>query len=99
MSGVGKALHRELGGRKFAWRKFPGAKIENITSRLKEVSLGDKVKNLVLMVGTNNLVEDGTTTIMKKYGEMIEAAKDSGARRIVVVVVVFIFSTVYKQTV
>ena len=85
---VGKVLQRELGDKKFAWRKFSGAKIENITSKMKEVSLGDKVKNLVLMVGTNNLVDDGTTTIMKKYGKLIEAAKDSGARRIVVVGIV-----------
>ena len=88
VGGVGKVLQREIGDKKFAWRKFPGAKIENITSKMKEVSLGDKVKNLVLMVGTNNLVDDGTTTIMKKYGELIEAAKDSGARRIVVVGIV-----------
>ena len=40
VGGVGKALQRELGGRKFAWRKLPGAKIENITSRLKESQFG-----------------------------------------------------------
>ena len=81
---VGRALHWQLRGA-FVWRKYSGAKIDGITERLQEIELGEKVENLVLMVGTNNLKNDGTEDIMGKYEELIRTAKEKGDRRIVVV--------------
>ena len=62
VGGVDKALEVQLEG-KFAWRKYSGARIEDITRRLEEVELGSDVKNLILMMGTNNLKGDGRNTI------------------------------------
>ena len=65
--------------------KYSGARIEGITKRLQEIELGEKVENVVLMVGTNNLKSDGTEAIMEKYGELIQTAKEKGDKKIVVV--------------
>jgi lysophospholipase L1-like esterase len=81
---VGRALHWQLRGA-FVWRKYSGAKIEEITKRVQEIELGEKVENLALMVGTNNLKTDGTEDIMEKYEELIRTAKEKGDRKIVVV--------------
>jgi lysophospholipase L1-like esterase len=84
VGGVGKALQRQLLGR-FEWRKHSGARIEHITRKVQEFELGSDVKNLVLMVGTNNLKSDGTTAILQKYGELISTAKEKGEMNITVV--------------
>ena len=81
---VGRALHWQLRGA-FVWMKYSGAKIEGIAERLQEIELEEKVKNLVLIVGTNNLKNDGTEDIMEKYEELIWTAKEKGDRKIVVV--------------
>ena len=81
---VGRAMHWQLRGA-FVWRKYSGARIEEITKRLQEIELGEKVENVVLMVGTNNLKSDGTEAIMEKYGELIQTAKEKGDKKIVVV--------------
>ena len=87
VGGVGKALEVQLEG-KFAWRKYSGARIEDITRRLEEVELGSDVKNLVLMVGTNNLKSDGTNIILKKYEELIRTAKEKRIRNVTIVGIV-----------
>ena len=81
---VGKAMQWQLRGA-FVWRKYSGARIEGIMKRLQEIELWEKVENLVLMVGTNNLKSDGTEDIMQKYGELIRTAKEKGDKKIVVV--------------
>ena len=87
VGGVGKALEVQL-EEKFAWRKYSGSKIEDITRRLKEVELGSDVKNLVLMVGTNNLKSDETNTILEKYEVLIRTAKEKRIGNITVVGIV-----------
>ena len=81
---VGKAMQWQLRGA-FVWRKYSGARIEGITKRLQEIELEEKVENLALMVGTNNLKSEGTEVIMEKYGELIWTAEEKGDRKIVVV--------------
>ena len=46
------------------------------------------MKNLVLMVGTNNLKSDGTNTILEKYEELIRTAKEKHIGNITVVGIV-----------
>ena len=46
------------------------------------------MKNLVLMVGTNNLKSDGTNTILKKYEQLIRTAKEKRISNITVIGIV-----------
>ena len=49
---------------------------------VRTVELVSDVKNLVLMVGTNNLKNDGTSTTLNKYEELIRTAKEKSIRNV-----------------
>ena len=70
--GIGNSLERR--SNEFEAQASPGAKIENITDKLKK--FGEKPGNhLLLMVGTNNLVSDGSEILLDKYEKLLVEAK------------------------
>jgi len=80
--GVGQCLEKD--NELFTPMPFGGAKIEDIGDEL--ATMDEKQdSSVVLMVGTNNLKQDGTEDIMKKYEKMIDEAKKSKFSRISVV--------------
>jgi len=77
--GIGKHLERD--SNMFSSTSVSGARIEEITEKLKKT--GDKPDtHLVAVVGTNNLVKDGTEVILDKYSELIRETKQHKYRKV-----------------
>lgn len=80
---VGVGLEQQSGGI-FSCRSIAGGKIEHITKEVAKEK-NDKNRHLILIVGTNNLVGDDSTSILKKYELMINEAKQVEHRKLSVV--------------
>jgi len=78
--GVGSKLSEN--SQMFSSESHSGARIESITSKLAEKSLGlSENSHAVIMVGTNNLARDGTSVIAKKYRDMLTVLKETRCRK------------------
>jgi hypothetical protein len=77
--GVGQKLRRD--NEMFSTFAYGGAKIEDITEKLNgaRCKIGEE-SHLVVMVGTNNLRNDGTEVIMAKYSKLVTAMKEAKCR-------------------
>jgi hypothetical protein len=93
--GVGEHLH--IDNSMFDKLDFSGARIEDIADKVRLI--GDKPQShLVLMVGTNNLVRDGTEEIMRKYDALIHAVKEVSYQKVSMVNILARTDTTGRQT-
>ena len=54
---------------------LPGAKIEAITERVKNIVGSGKGGSILIHVGTNNVEREGTTVIVRKYRQLVRTLK------------------------
>lgn len=77
--GVGNALERD--SNMFSKFAYGGAKIETVEEKIRDL---DEYENshVVLVVGTNNLMNDGTEAIMGKFESLINETKKHKFRKV-----------------
>ena len=56
---------------------LPGAKIEAITERVKNIVGSGKGGSVLVHVGTNNVEREGTTAIVRKYRQLVRTLKQT----------------------
>ena len=56
---------------------LPGAKIETITERVKNIVGSGKGGSVLVHVGTNNVEREGTTAIVRKYRQLVRTLKQT----------------------
>lgn len=80
--GVGS--HLQADNNMFSKLDFGGAKIEDLTEKIR--TIGERPgSNAVVMIGTNNLIYDKTESIMKKYDSLLDELKDKKYKDIIIV--------------
>ena len=60
---------------------LPGAKIEAITERVKNIVGSGKGGYVLVHVGTNNVEREGTTAIVRKYRQLVRTLKQTRLSR------------------
>jgi hypothetical protein len=66
----------------FVGRSIGGARIEDLNRRILSNEIVVSDKNVVLCVGTNNLISDGTEVIMRKYREFFETLRSKNCKAV-----------------
>jgi hypothetical protein len=87
---IGDSLAREIGNHlnrdntMFAKLDFDGSKIEDLTDKIRII--GERPENhAVVVIGTNNLIQDTTEPIMRKYEKLIDVMKEQKYKNISIV--------------
>ena len=62
---------------------LPGAKIEAITQRVKNVVGSGKGGSVLVHVGTNNVEREGTTAIVRKYRQLVRTLKQTRVEQVI----------------
>ena len=62
---------------------LPGAKIEAITERVKNIVGSGKGGSVLVHVGTNNVEREGTTAIVRKYRQLVRTLKQTRVEQVV----------------
>ena len=62
---------------------LPGAKIEAITERVKNIVGSDKGGSVLVHVGTNNVEREGTTAIVRKYRQLVRTLKQTRVEQVI----------------
>ena len=62
---------------------LPGAKIEAITERVKNIVGSGKGGSVVVHVGTNNVEREGTTAIVRKYRQLVRTPKQTRVEQVI----------------
>ena len=62
---------------------LPGAKIEAITQRVKNIVGSGKGGSLLVHVGTNNVEREGTTAIVRKYRQLVRTLKQTRVEQVI----------------
>ena len=62
---------------------LPGAKIEAITERVKNIVGSGKGGSVLVHVGTNNVEREGTTAIVRKYRQLIRTLKQTRVEQVI----------------
>ena len=62
---------------------LPGAKIEAITERVKNIVGSGKGGSVLVHVGTNNVESEGTTAIVRKYRQLVRTLKQTRVEQII----------------
>ena len=62
---------------------LPGAKIEAITERVKNIVSSGKGGSVLVHVGTNNVEREGTTTIVRKYRQLVRTLKQTRVEQVI----------------
>ena len=62
---------------------LPGAKIEAITWRVKNIVGSGKVGSVLVHVGTNNIEREGTTAIVRKYRQLVRTLKQTRVEQVI----------------
>ena len=62
---------------------LPGAKIEAITQRVKNIVGSGKGGSVLVHVGTNNVEREGTTAIVRKYRQLVRTLKQTRVEQII----------------
>ena len=62
---------------------LPGAKIEAITERVKNIVDSGKGGSVLVHVGTNNVEREGTTTIVRKYRQLVRTLKQTWVEQVI----------------
>ena len=71
--GVGKKLAAQCAA-VFSARNIGGAQIEDVTEGVRKLEVMDD-RRLVIMVGTNNLQQNGSEVVLRKFSTFIECCK------------------------
>ena len=62
---------------------LPGAKIEAITERVKNIVGSGKGGSVLVHVGTNNVEREGTTAIARKYRQLVRTQKHTRVEQVI----------------
>ena len=62
---------------------LPGAKIEAITERVKNIVGSGKGGSVFVHVGTNNVEREGTTAIVRKYRQLVRTLKQTRVEQVI----------------
>ena len=62
---------------------LPGAKIEAITERVKNIVGSGKGGSVLVHVGTNNVQKEGTTAIVRKYRQLVRTLKQTRVEQVI----------------
>ena len=62
---------------------LPGAKIEAITERVKNILGSGKGGSVLVHVGTNNVEREGTTAIVRKYKQLVRTLKQMRVEQVI----------------
>ena len=62
---------------------LPGAKIEAITERVKNIVGSGKGGSVLVHVGTNNVEREGTTAIVRKYRQFVRTPKQMRVEQVI----------------
>ena len=62
---------------------LPGAKIEAITQRVKNIVGSGKGGSVLVHVGTNNVEREGTTAIVRKYRQLVRTLKQTWVEQVI----------------
>ena len=62
---------------------LPGAKIEAITERVKNIVGSGKGGCVLVHVGTNNVEREGTTAIVRKYRQLVRTLKQTRVEQVI----------------
>ena len=62
---------------------LPGAKIEAIIERVKNIVGSGKGGSVLVHVGTNNVEREGTTAIVRKYRQLVRALKQTRVEQVI----------------
>ena len=62
---------------------LPGAKIEAITERVKNIVGSGKGGSVLVHVGTNNVEREGTTAIIRKYRQLVRTLKQTLVEQVI----------------
>ena len=62
---------------------LPGAKIEAITERVKNIVVSGKGGSVLVHVGTNNVEREGTTAIVRKYRQLVRTLKQTRVEQVI----------------
>ena len=62
---------------------LPGAKIEAITERVKNIVGSCKGGSVLVHVGTNNVEREGTTAIVRKYRQLVRTLKQTRVEQVI----------------
>ena len=62
---------------------LPGAKIEAITERVKNIVGSGKGGSVLVHVGTNNVEREGTTAIVRKYRHLVRTLKQTRIEQVI----------------
>ena len=62
---------------------LPGAKIEAITERVKNIVGSGKGGSVLVHVGTNNAEREGTTAIVRKYRQLVRTLKQTRVEQVI----------------
>ena len=62
---------------------LPGAKIEAITERVKNIIGSGKGGSVLVHVGTNNVEKEGTTAIVRKYRQLVRTLKQTRVEQVI----------------
>ena len=62
---------------------LPGAKIEAITERVKNIVGSGKGGSVLVHVGTNNVEREGTTAIVRKYRQLVRTLKQARVEQVI----------------
>ena len=62
---------------------LPGAKIEAITERVKNIVGSGKGGSVLVHVGTNNIEREGTTAIVRKYRQLVRTLKQTRVEQVI----------------
>ena len=63
---------------------LPGARIEHVTERVEKVMGRGKGGTILVHIGTNNAVKEGTTAIVDKYRKLLKKTKEARVEQIIV---------------
>ena len=62
---------------------LPGAKIEAITERVKNIVGSGKGGSVLVHLGTNNVEREGTTAIVRKYRQLVRTLKQTRVEQVI----------------
>ena len=62
---------------------LPGAKIEAITERVKNIVGSGKGGSVLVHVGTNNVEREGTTATVRKYRQLVRTLKQTRVEQVI----------------